>query len=120
MESEAMRAQWERYGESWSAVSDTERRDLLTLSLTPDFFYVDPRIECRGHEDIVKLMEAFQQREPGGSFALKSMLTHHDAALVNWQWIQRDGAATSLGFDCVRFDISGRTEEITGFFVPAA
>lgn len=33
--------------------------------------------------DVIRNLEAFQQRQPGGSFALKSILPHHDVALVN-------------------------------------
>ena len=116
MSPEAMREQWEGYGKAWSAVSDAERETLLSQSLANYFHYIDPRIECHGQQDVIQNLEAFQQRQPGGRFALKSILTHHDTALVNWQLIKGDGTAANLGFDFVRFDQSGHIHEITGFF----
>ena len=118
MTPESMREQWELYAKAWSPVSDRERKDLLTRSLAVDYHYIDPRIECRGHAEVIQNLEAFQQRQPGGSFALKSILTHHNILLVNWQLMKRDGTAANLGFDFVRFDSSEHIEEITGFFVP--
>lgn len=118
MSPEEMRAKWELYGKAWSPVSDAERKQLLQDSLTPDFSYVDPRIECHGQQEVIHNLEAFQQRQPGGSFALRSMLPHHEVALVNWQLIKKDGTAANQGFDFVRFAPSGLIASITGFFVP--
>lgn len=118
MSPEEMRSKWEMYGKAWSPITEAERKQLLQNSLTPNFSYIDPRIECHGHADVIRNLEAFQQRQPGGSFALKSILPHHDVALVNWQLIKPDGTGANLGFDFVRFAPSGLIESITGFFVP--
>jgi hypothetical protein len=51
---------------------------------------------------MMKNLEAFQERTPGGSFALRDILPHHDVALVNWQLVKSDGTATNKGYDSVR------------------
>lgn len=118
MTPEEMRSKWELYAKAWSPVSDAERKQLLHDSLAQDFSYIDPRIECHGQKEVVTNLEAFQQRQPGGSFALRSILPHHDVALVNWQLIKQDGTEANQGFDFVRFNGSGLIAQITGFFVP--
>ncbi len=120
MTPEMMRSQWELYSKAWSAGSGEERKGLLSQCLLADFGYVDPRIECHGYGEITKLMEAFQERQPGGRFALRSIFAHHGTALVNWQLVTRDGTASNLGFDFVKFDESGKIRDVTGFFVPPA
>ncbi len=118
MNPEEMRSKWELYAKAWSPVSDAERKQVLEHSLSPDFFYVDPMIECHGQKELIVNLEAYQQRQPGGSFVLRSFLPHHDVALVNWQLIKKDGTAANLGSDFVRFTGSGLIASITGFFVP--
>ncbi len=85
MNPELMRAKWELYAKAWSPANDAERKQILEDTLSPDFFYIDPRIECRGQKKVTSNLEAFQQRQPGGSFVLQSMLPHHYVALLNWQ-----------------------------------
>jgi hypothetical protein len=63
-----------------------------------------------------KNLEAFQGRQPGGRFALRDCLPHHDVALVNWQLIKGDGTASNTGYDFVQFAPSGQIARITGFF----
>jgi len=77
MTAEEMRSKWELYSKAWSPVSDAEQKELLNDSLTQDFSYIDPRIECHGQEEVIPNLETFQQRQPGGSFALRSILAHN-------------------------------------------
>jgi len=82
MNVEEKRAQWELYGRAWSPVSDAERQQLLKDTLSHDFYYIDPRIDCHGHADVIaNLFQAFQQCQPGGSFALRSII-----AYTTWRW----------------------------------
>jgi hypothetical protein len=107
IEPDQMRATWELYGKAWAAESDPERRSFLSQAVTADFTYFDPRIVCEGQEQMMKNLEAFQERTPGGSFALRDILPHHDVALVNWQLVKSDGTATNKGYDSVRFNDAG-------------
>jgi SnoaL-like domain len=116
MKPEDMSAQWELYARAWSAVSDPERTDILHKALAPSFTYMDPRIECKSPSEMQKNLEAFQGRQPGGRFALRDCLPHHDVALVNWQLIKGDGTASNTGYDFVQFAPSGQIARITGFF----
>jgi SnoaL-like domain len=116
MKPEDMSAQWELYARAWSAVSDPERTDILHKALAPSFTYMDPRIECKSASEMQKNLEAFQGRQPGGRFALRDCLPHHDVALVNWQLIKGDGTASNTGYDFVQFAPSGQIARITGFF----
>jgi hypothetical protein len=116
MTSDDMRAKWELYAKAWSAQNDADRNRILNEVLSADFTYLDPRISCRTHAEVAANVKAFQERQPGGSFALRDILTHHDVAMVNWQLIQADGAATNRGYDIVRFTDAGQFAGITAFF----
>jgi hypothetical protein len=116
MKPEELCAQWEVYAKGWSAVSDAERQELFHKALSPTFTYLDPRIECKNQAEMLKNLEAFQERQPGGRFALRECLPHHDVALVNWQLIKGDGTPSNVGYDFVQFAPSGLIAKITGFF----
>lgn len=109
---------WERYASAWATVDNAERRRILDSVLAPAFVYSDPRITCRGPEEMAGNLDAFQQRQPGGSFVVRGILTHHDFAMLTWQLIKGDGEAATLGYDFIRFADEGRIAQITGFFAP--
>lgn len=120
MTSDDMRLKWELYARAWSAKTDAERNRILDEVLSADFTYLDPRIACGSHAEVASNLKAFQERQPGGSFALRDILAHHDFAMVSWQLIQGDGTATNHGYDIVRFTDAGQLANITAFFAKPA
>ena len=88
---------YRQYVEAWAAISDQERRAILNSVLATDIHYRIPRMEGTGHSIVIEDMNAFQEKFPGGKFALRSVSEHHDVALMEWQLILPDGTPAVVG-----------------------
>ena len=106
---------YQQYVEAWSAISDENRRSILQSVVEPEVIYRIPRMEGTGHAIILQDMTEFQEKFPGGRFALHSVSEHHDLALMEWQLILPDGTASVLGHDAVQVSPDGKLARITTF-----
>ena len=106
---------YKHYVEAWSAISDQDRRSILETVLETEIAYRVPRIEGAGHVIVIEDMNAFQEKFPGGRFALRSVSEHHDVALMEWQLILPDGTPSVLGHDAIRVAPGGKIGQIITF-----
>jgi hypothetical protein len=108
-------ATYDTYLSAWSAISDEERRRRLRESVTEDVVFSNPMQARVGLDDVVKHLEGFQQRSPGGSFISIAMLGWEGNALATWQFVDAEGKPGFTGFDVLHFDDKGRITSILLF-----
>ena len=107
---------WNTYQSAWSAISDLERRELLTRSVAFDCVYTDPQTELAGLEALIAKIEQSQAATPGASFRNDQLTTYGDRALSEWTMSGPDGAALVQGASFARYGDDGRLTHMTGFF----
>ena len=101
-------------------VGAEERKQILNETLAEGFHYLGPRIECHGQEDVTRNLEAFQQRQTGGSFVLLDILGHHNVAMISWQLIKktaRPPIEATMSHSSIK-RASSRTSEVSSLSDP--
>jgi len=93
---------YERYLAGWRAVPDAEREQLTAAVVAADAHYKTRNHETGGRATMIADMAAFQQRFPGGHFAIGDVATHHDVALLTWILVKADGTEVARGHDQLR------------------
>jgi hypothetical protein len=114
MQSNAVKV-WNEYARAWTAVSDHERRQIVSRVLAANVAYVTPAILSNGHEGVIEDMEGFQAKVPGGEFVLRSDSAHHNVALIEWELILPDGKGAALGHDVIHLSAQGQIDSIATF-----
>ena len=106
---------YELYISAWSAVSDEERLRRLRASVAQAIIFRNAMKTRNSLADVVEHLEAFQQRSPGGSFRLMSMLGFENQGLATWKFFDAEGQGGFSGFDALTFDEEGRISYILMF-----
>jgi|HubBroStandDraft_1064217.scaffolds.fasta_scaffold1297508_1 ketosteroid isomerase-like protein len=106
---------WDRYAATWS-LDPATRASELPACVTGDVSYCDPNGPLQGQQALSDYMAAFQDAVPGGSFAIRSVLHHHDCNLARWELRGPDGRALQTGTSFGVLAADGRIRAITGFF----
>ena len=105
---------YELYISAWSAISDEERLRRLRASVAQAIIFRNA-MKTRNSLAEVEHLEAFQQRSPGGSFRLMSMLGFENQGLATWKFFDAEGQGGFSGFDALTFDEEGRISYILMF-----
>lgn len=103
------------YLSAWSAIPDEKRRRLLGESVTDAVVFRNPMQTRDGMEDLIRHLEGFQQRSPGGKFISIAMLGWDNNALATWQFVDGEGKPGFTGYDVLEFDAQGRITSIVLF-----
>ena len=106
---------YELYISAWSAISDEERMRRLRASVAQAIIFRNAMKTRNSLADVVEHLEAFQQRSPGGSFRLMSMLGFENQGLATWKFFDAEGQGGFSGFDALTFDEEGRISYILMF-----
>lgn len=106
---------YDRYLAAWSAIPDAERETLLRATLSDEIVFENPQQTRRGIADMIAHLEGFQQRTPGGTFRMNTMVGWGDRALAEWQLVDAAGKPGFSGYDMLAFDSSGRISTILLF-----
>lgn len=116
MTNEEYLSTWKTYQAAWEDISSDERRSLLESSVAEDGVYTDPMNECGNREELIAVVEQFQQQSPGASFTNNIFLDHHAQAMANWTLSDADGSVITDGGSYARFGEDGKLTTIVGFF----
>ena len=116
MNSEAHLETWNTYQAAWGPISEVERRELMTRSVSDTIIYTDPASQVQGVHALAERIVASQARFPGCRFQNDSFLEHHDQALFHWTMYNAEGAVFVKGSSFGRFGEDGRLVQATGFF----
>jgi hypothetical protein len=108
---------WDHYAATWS-LDPAGRASELPACVTGDVSYCDPNGLLQGQQALSDYMAAFQDSVPGGSFAIRSVLHHHDRSLARWALHGPGGGALQTGTSFGLLAADGRLQAITGFFDP--
>jgi hypothetical protein len=108
---------YQSYVNGWKSISAAEREQIATAVLAPEVRYATPRHESGGRHTIIGDEAAFQERFPGGHFAIGDVSAHHDVALLTWVLVKADGAEVARGHDQIRVAAGKIVELIT--FAPS-
>jgi hypothetical protein len=106
---------YELYISAWSAISNEERLRRLRASVAQAIIFRNAMKTRNSLADVVEHLEAFQQRSPGGSFRLMSMLGFENQGLATWKFFDAEGQGGFSGFDALTFDEEGRISYILMF-----
>jgi hypothetical protein len=106
---------YELYISAWSAISDEERLRRLRASVAQAIIFRNAMKTRNSLAEVVEHLEAFQQRSPGGSFRLMSMLGFENQGLATWKFFDAEGQGGFSGFDALTFDEEGRISYILMF-----
>ena len=106
---------YERYITAWSAMGTSERMSLLAQTVTEDIAYRDATVRCEGASALGEHLNTFQERSPGSSFRLLSMLSWGADGLAKWQIVDAEGEPGFSGYDAMTFAEDGRISSIVGF-----
>jgi hypothetical protein len=108
---------WGRYAATWSLAAGARARELPAY-VTDDVAYCDPGGLLQGRQALSDYMGAFQDSVPGGSFAIGTVLHHHDRSMARWTLRGPGGRALQTGASFGFLAADGRLRAITGFFDP--
>lgn len=106
---------YERYMTAWSPISTSDRAQVLGETVSEGVAYRDAMTHREGAQDLAQHLSFFQERSPGSSFRLLSMLNWGSDALANWQIVDAGGAPGFTGYDALTFAEDGRIASILGF-----
>ena len=106
---------YELYISAWSAISNEERLRRLRASVAQAIIFRNAMKTRNSLAEVVEHLEAFQQRSPGGSFRLMSMLGFENQGLATWKFFDAEGQGGFSGFDALTFDEEGRISYILMF-----
>jgi hypothetical protein len=106
---------YDTYLAAWNAVPDEERRRLLHDSVTDEVVFANPMQTRIGLDDVVRHLEAFQQRAPNAWFVSVAMLGWENNALATWQFMDAEGKPGFTGYDVLHFNDQGRIDSILLF-----
>jgi len=106
---------YDLYISAWSAISDEERLRRLRASVAQAIIFRNAMKTRNSLAEVVEHLEAFQQRSPGGSFRLMSMLGFENQGLATWKFFDAEGQGGFSGFDALTFDEDGRISYILMF-----
>jgi hypothetical protein len=104
---------WDRYAATWS-LDPAARASELPACVTGDVSYCDPNGLLQGQQALSDYMADFQDSVPGGSFAIRSVLHHHDRSMARWTLRGPDGHALQTGTSFGLLASEGRLQAITG------
>jgi hypothetical protein len=110
------------YIDTWNALDDTQRQQLMARHWADDARYVDPMMQGDGPTQIASLVGAVHQRFPGFRFRLTGTPDGYgDVVRLSWSLGPEDGEAPIEGSDVVCLS-DGRIRRVIGFIdrVPAA
>jgi SnoaL-like domain len=111
-----------RYLEAFNEPEAGPRRALLEALYTPDCSYTDPHVELQGLEQIDAFIAQTQERFPGFTFKLGSVIdAHHNQARFQWHAGPADAPNAYVGFDVIVTE-DERIRNVYGFMdaAPAA
>ncbi len=114
--SDDKRATWEQYASAWKLADAKQKRAALAGSVDENCVYRDPLTEASGHQELVKYMLEFHEQIPGGHFATKYFLTHHDRCIAKWNMVAGDGTVLGDGVSYGEYNEQGKLIAMTGFF----
>jgi hypothetical protein len=116
MNSEIHLKTWNIHQRAWGPVHETEREELLRLSVSEDILYTDPSSQAHGLQELMARIAQSQQKFTGAHFKHDSFLEHHDLGLFRWTMYDGDGQVFVRGTSFGRFGDDGRLVQATGFF----
>jgi hypothetical protein len=95
-----------------------EREKIVSAIIDENIDYRTPRHEQGNRYTVIKDMEAFQKRLPGGHVEIRDVSAHHDVALVTWDLINASGISTAKGHDQLRISADGKIIGLITFAPP--
>ncbi|WP_124849778.1 nuclear transport factor 2 family protein [Acidipila sp. EB88] len=107
---------WEKYGAAWSAIPDSERRQLLDASVQDSLTLATPQALGAGRQQLESNIKEFQKSFPGASFQTLKIRQHHEFLLVDWIARSEDGRELLPGTTYAQFGADGRIMHLTGFW----
>jgi SnoaL-like domain len=116
MNSEIHLKTWNAYQRAWGPVHESEREELLRLSVSEDVLYTDPSSQTHGLQELMARIAQSQAKFTGAYFENDSFSEHHDHGLFRWTMYDRDGQVFVRGTSFGRFGADGRLVQATGFF----
>ncbi len=111
---------YEKYLEGWKPISKKEREKIASEIMVENVEYTTPRHKTGDRNTVIKDMEAFQARLPGGHVEIRDVSAHHDVALVTWDLIQANGESTAKGHDQLRISNEGKIIGLITFAPPVS
>lgn len=109
---------WNIYQSAWGPVSEDERRERLSRSVSDTIVYTDPGSQVEGVDALATRIAASQEKFAGYTFRNDSFLEHHGQGLFHWTMYDASGAVFVKGSSFGRFGDDGRLVQATGFFEP--
>ena len=106
---------YELYLTAWSAVSDGERKRLLTASLAETMVFTNQQKTRRGRLEVEEHLIGFQAKSPGASFRFNNMVGWANHALAEWQLVDAKGMPGFSGYDVVTLNDHGLIDAILMF-----
>lgn len=103
------------YLAAWSAVADAKRAPKLRESVSEEIVFKNPLQTRHGLAEVMKHLEGFQVRSPGGSFRMNNVVDWDMDALAEWQLVDAKGDAGFSGYDTLTFDEQGLISTILLF-----
>lgn len=116
MTTKAYEDTWAMYQAAWADITGTERRDLVSRSVSEDFVYSDPTGRASGPDELIAYIEGFLVASPGSTFKNSKLLDHHGDAVATWVALDANGDKAQDGNSYARFGDDGRLTRIIGFF----
>jgi hypothetical protein len=110
------KAVWQRYTESWSAASESAKREIFEQCLAPSCAYSDPLMQARGWDELSAYIVTFQRQLPGARFVTEYFLAHHGRSIARWKMLNGAGAEIGSGISYGEYDAQNRLVAMTGFF----
>lgn len=111
---------YEKYLEGWKPISKEEREKIASEIMVENIEYTTPRHESGDRYTVIKDMEAFQARLPGGHVEIRDVSAHHDVALLTWDLIQANGESFAKGHDQLRISKEGKIIGLITFAPPVS
>lgn len=109
----------ETYTSAWNETDENKQRTLLARVWADGATYTDPMAHAAGAEELVALVNQFQQQMPGAKIVQTSAIDeHHGRLRFGWALVGPDGSRTMEGIDVGELAEDGRIKSILGFFGP--
>ena len=80
------------YLEAFATTSHAERERLLRSSLAENVVYTNPGVEGSGIDNLLRYIEGFQKKFPGGRFRMTWLRQQHGQALAEWTQLDQGGS----------------------------
>ena len=108
------------YLDAFATTLQAEQERLLRSSLTENVVYTNPGVEGSGIHNLLRHIEGFQKKFPGGCFRMNWLRQQHGQALAEWTQLNQDGSELVTGHSFARLGEDGRIAHLAGFWSPGS